>query len=101
MFRIVRSLGAGGRSSQTGVWHLRVERARQGRSRVSERDCPERVERPALRALSEGPAGESRLEAALTAAVGASGAMPSSMWMNKLGLGGIGRLRQSLRATTS
>ena len=47
MFRIVRSLGAGGRSSQTGVWHLRVERARQGRSRVSERDCPERVERAA------------------------------------------------------
>ena len=44
MFRIVRSLGAGGKASRTGVWHLRVERARHGRSRVSEKDCPRRVE---------------------------------------------------------
>lgn len=48
MFRIVRSLGAGGKASRTGVWHLRVEGARQGRSRVSEKDCPRRVERSAL-----------------------------------------------------
>ena len=44
MFRIVRSLGAGGNPSGTGVWHLRVERARQGRSKVSEKDCPRRRE---------------------------------------------------------
>ena len=47
MFRIVRSLGAGGNPSGTGVWHLRVEGARQGRSRVSEKDSPRRVERAA------------------------------------------------------
>ena len=45
--RIVRSLGAGGKPSGTGVWHLRVEGARQGRSRVSEKDSPRRVERAA------------------------------------------------------
>lgn len=53
------------------------------------------VERPALRAPSEGPAGESRLKAALTPAVGASGAMPPSLWLNILGPRGIGHLRQS------
>ena len=47
MLRIVRSLGAGGNPSGTGVWHLRVERARQGRSRVSEKDCPRSGERSA------------------------------------------------------
>lgn len=39
MFRIVKSLGAGGVLPNRCLG-LRVERARQGRSRVSEKDCP-------------------------------------------------------------